>query len=195
MRMPAGVGCYPRRGLNDARLHAGTKGADRRLGQQDTAAVVHDDVPVIGQSEGGKRRIGLSAVAWPRERTVRGRSRRARPRYQLTPRWTGFEDRARHQQRLPAVGFQRPPPREGAVAQRGIGLALEIEAAKDPAGAVRRAPRCAWCQRIKAKHIAAPARQFVERGAAHETETDDADVTASHRGLPCRSQGAFISTT
>ncbi len=178
----------PRRGLNDARLRAGTKGADRRFSQQDTAAVVHDDVPVIGQTERGKGRVGLPAVTWPDDGTVRCRRRRARLRHQLASRWTGFEDRARQQKGLPNVGFQRPPTGIGAVAQRGIGLALEIEAAKDPAGAVRRTPRFAQSQRIEAEHIAAAARQFVERGAAHETQTDDADVTALHRGLPCRSR-------
>src|SRR5581483_6621561 len=89
----------------------------------------------------------------------------------------------RFQDAASALGLEFKPRSIGAVAERGIGLAFEIEAPEDSTRTMRRTARVADLQRIEPQYVAAAALERMQRGAAHQAEADDADVTASHREL------------
>ena len=119
-------------GPDDPVLGAFAEGAHRRLRHQDAAAFLHHDVPIVGQIESGKRRVGLGAVGGAGNVALLLRGGAGSGHHRRAGR-ARLEHAAWLENGSSAFRLQRAPAREGPVAEIGIGVVLEVETPVDPA--------------------------------------------------------------
>ena len=134
-----------------------------------------------GRSGGKTVRGEAPADLAPVDRLVREVVLAARPERAVVDPIAGLDDARHVQEPLARLRLELAPELVRPAHERDVRDVLEVREADDPRQAVLRGPVLVRdVEALEPQHALAPAREVVERGAAHTSDPDDDDVVPLH---------------